>query len=160
MTSVLPPSYERAIELSDASSWPHKSNNEAASSSLPILAFNGDALKENLVPLDLENRGLGKSAEFNGPSTPRSWKDWVDRALRINASAGAMTRARAVSLVSLSFFFVLTTSLLVTGFQGLLPALLKDGVRLYPPNARLLHPIEGYNYLISKFRQPALYFDI
>lgn len=51
----------------------------------------------------------------------KSWK--------VAKNAGNMTLARAALLVCLSFFFVLTTSLLVTGFQGLLPALLQDGVR-------------------------------
>jgi hypothetical protein len=128
MSQSPPTGYVQTIELSDVREWPSQHAHEGIE---PTTTANSPNSKEQLVPLDLEGKHLSSSSEFGGPSTPRSWSEWLDKALRINKSAVGITRARAVTLVSLSFFFILTTSLLVTGFQGLLPALIKDGVRTF-----------------------------
>ena len=116
------PSNVDAIELSDASAWSGESAigaPEAGGVVAPIDA---------LVQLQLEDvlRHHAPDAKTVG-----TWKSKLSNAFRINNSAGGMKLARAIVLVLLSFFFVLTTSLLVTGFQGLLPALIKDGVRTF-----------------------------
>ena len=88
--------------------------------------------KDGLVPLQLEDPLHMNPSDIK---LATGWRGTLQRATRINASAGGMSLARALILVGLSFFFVLTTSLLVTGFQGLLPALIKDGVRAFRSNS-------------------------
>ena len=114
------------IELTDTSKW--TSNTKEEGEKMPS-TVGGGVSKEQVVPLDLDGVKRIPGSEFDRTSSPRTWSEWLDRSLRMNKSAIGMTRTRAVALVLLSFFFVLTTSLLVTGFQGLLPALIKDGVR-------------------------------
>lgn len=126
MTQQPSSQYVQEIELTDTSKWISHTKGEGQESSATVGSF---ALKEQMVPLDLEGVKRIPSSEFDRTSSPRTWREWLDRTLRMNKSAMGMTRARAVVLILLSFFFVLTTSLLVTGFQGLLPALIKDGVR-------------------------------
>lgn len=111
------------LELSEIDSWPHNHADEEP---------HGTVSRNYQEHHRMSSSGsaAGSSTAFDPLEAPKTWKEWLDRALRINKAAGDMTRARAVTLVLLSFFFVLTTSLLVTGFQGLLPALLRDGVRL------------------------------
>lgn len=55
-------------------------------------------------------------------------KDYAGSSWRLSIHAAGVSFARAVILIVLGFFFVLTTSLLVTGFQGLYPVLIKEGV--------------------------------
>lgn len=111
------------VELSDASTW----NSNGVTGGLESGANLSSGQPQNgLVPLQLEE---GLHLHSNDEKLAAGWKGKMTRALRINQSAGGMSLGRALLLVGLSFFFVLTTSLLVTGFQGLLPALIKDGVR-------------------------------
>lgn len=116
-------SHESDIELSDASAW---NSDDITGASETGLNASSPAGKDGLVPLQLEDTLHHHS---NDEKLAPGWRGKMTRALRINQSAGGMSLPRALLLVGLSFFFVLTTSLLVTGFQGLLPALIKDGVR-------------------------------
>lgn len=111
------------VELTDASSW--NPNGVTRASEMGATISSGQP-QNGLVPLNLED---GLHLHSNDAKLAPGLKGKMTRALRINQSAGGMSLGRALLLVGLSFFFVLTTSLLVTGFQGLLPALIKDGVR-------------------------------
>lgn len=127
------PTDANVIELSDAASWAVARAHGAPETTTSAVSLDPMA---TLVPLQLEDVLRHHSAS---EKKDYGWKNKLSTAFRINTSAGDMKLPRAILLVGLSFFFVLTTSLLVTGFQGLLPALIKDGVRtIFPKVCRNL----------------------
>jgi len=64
------------------------------------------------------------------PINENTFKSRFIKSLRISTYAQGMPMWNAMTLVILGIFFAWTTSLLVTGFQGLYPVLIEEGVNI------------------------------
>lgn len=86
---------------------------------------NGFGESEPNVELDGELNSIENDIIEN-----RTFKNRILRSFKLSIYAQDMPMYRAILLVILGIFFTWTTSLLVTGFQGLYPVLIEEGVNI------------------------------
>lgn len=77
----------------------------------------------NIQIFSLETQLDDSSISLDEKTKVNSSSPW-----RMSVHAMGMSFFKGCTLIILGFFFVLTTSLLVTGFQGLYPVLIEEGV--------------------------------
>ena len=113
------------FELDDIKQWSSESN--VSEQDVGSEQKSSKMEDDQAVSMDLKDPHDSHSLESD--DSKNGWKRWIRRPLMNKGASPDISFSRALLLVGLSIFFVLTTSLLVTGFQGLLPSLLEDGVR-------------------------------